>query len=100
MSKYPCYTDLRQSPFKYEYLGLIFYFSSEVKLQKFKNNVKDYIEMEKIRLKSKYRVNFDINLLLCVSYYKRCESRGFRVLHNNKEKKENYNFNIIEYGKK
>lgn len=97
---YPCYNNLNETPFCFEYIGLKFYFSSEYKKSKFKNKCKDFIENETLKLKARYNVNIDLTYNLLVSFYKKCETRGFRVEYNNKKLKDNFNFMRLYYGKK
>lgn len=95
-----CY-DLRNSDYKVNINGLIFYFSSIIYLNKFKSNIKQYIEIESIKIKNKYGININLDYYLSISYYKKLEKRGFRVFDEiqNKEITENISFinNILKY---
>lgn len=95
-----CY-DLKKSKYFYNLNGLIFYFSSLVYLKKFKSNIKQYIEIESIKIKNKYGININLEYYLSISYYKKLEKRGFRVFDEiqNKEIPENITFinNILKY---
>ena len=51
------YLNLKESEYKLNYNGLIYYFSSELYMNKFKNNVKQFIVEETAKLKTKYKIN-------------------------------------------
>ena len=70
------YNDLNESTYKMELLGVTFYFSSEFYLNKFKNNVINFINQEKEKLFTRYGVNLfidGINLFFAISYYRKVE---------------------------
>jgi len=73
--------DLEKSNYKYKFYNYIFYFSSEFYMNKFKNEVQEFIMIETIKLQNKYKVKLNISLYLAVSFYKRIEKRGFRIVH-------------------
>lgn len=95
-----CY-DLKKSNYFYNLNGLIFYFSSLVYLNKFKSNIKQFIEIENIKIKNKYGLNINLEYYLSISYYKKLEKRGFRVFDEiqKQEITENIIFinNILTY---
>ena len=77
------YNDLNESTYKMELLGVTFYFSSEFYLNKFKNNVINFINQEKEKLFTRYGVNLfidGINLFFAISYYRKVEKRGIRII--------------------
>lgn len=77
------YNDLNESTYKMELLGVTFYFSSEFYLNKFKNNVMQFINQEKEKLFTRYSVNLfmdGINLFFAISYYRKIEKRGIRII--------------------
>ena len=78
---------LSESDYKLLKYGLVFYFSSQFYLDKFKNNVENYIEQESLKLKNKYKINSNFEVYLALSYYKRIEQRGFFVF-DDVEKRE------------
>ena len=80
------YLDLKESEYKLNYKGLIYYFSSELYLNKFKNNVKQFIIEETAKLKAKYKINIYLDTMLTLSFYKKIEKRGFRVVYKENEK--------------
>lgn len=90
--------NLKESDYKTSFQGLTFYFSSELYLNKFKDNFQNYIKSESERIKAKYRINITNDIFLAIAYYKKIEKRGFRIVdeNNKKEITENINFlNII-----
>ena len=80
------YLDLKESEYKLNYNGLIYYFSSELYMNKFKNNVKQFIVEETAKLKTKYRINIYFDTMLTIAYYKKIEKRGFRIVYKINEK--------------
>lgn len=64
---------------------IILYFSSNFLKKKFLDNIALYIHNENIKLSIQYKIDIDATKLLILSYYKRIEKRGFRVLINDKE---------------
>lgn len=80
------YLDLKESEYKINNNGLIYYFSSELYMYKFKNNVKQFIIEETAKLKAKYKINIYLDTMLTLSFYKKIEKRGFRVVYKENEK--------------
>ena len=80
------YLDLKESDYKLNYNGLIYYFSSELYMNKFKNNVKKFIVEETVKLKTKYKINIYFDTMLTIAYYKKIEKRGFRIVYKINEK--------------
>lgn len=64
---------------------IILYFSSLFLRKKFLDNIGLYIHNENIKISCNYKIDIDLTKLLILSYYKRIEKRGFRVLINDKE---------------
>lgn len=64
---------------------IILYFSSNFLKKKFLDNITMYIHNENIKLSLLYKIDIDATKLLILSYYKKIEKRGFRVLINDKE---------------
>lgn len=83
------YLDLKESDYKYKYKDLEFYFSSIRYLEKFKENVENFINEETVKLELKYHIVVDFKKYLAIAYYKRIERRGFRVKEYNLEFNEN-----------
>ena len=80
------YLDLKESEYKINYNGLIYYFSSELYMNKFKNNVKKFIIEETAKIKARYKINIYLDTMLSLSFYKKIEKRGFRVVFKENEK--------------
>ena len=74
------YWDLSESQYKYKFEGIEYYFSSMFYLEKFKNNVERFITEETAKLEIKYKILIDFRIYLAISYYKRIEKRGFRII--------------------
>ena len=83
------YYDLKESDYFVEMNinseKIILYFSSLFIRKKFLENVGDYIHNENLKLSITYKIDLDATKLLILSYYKKLEKRGFRVLINDKE---------------
>lgn len=73
--------NLNESNYKFEFKDFIFYFSSKLYLEKFSKNLTDFIMVETLKLRNKYKLHIDFSLFLSVSLYKKIEKRGFRVVH-------------------
>lgn len=71
--------DIEKSTLKFEFNGIIFYFSSDTNLERFKNGYLSYIMEEQDKINAKYHVMSDLKNLLILAYYKKVEHRGFRV---------------------
>lgn len=71
--------NIEESKFIYTFYGVDFYFSSKTNLERFKNNLINYIEIEEIKLYNKYKVKINAKLFLAFALYKKVEKRGFRV---------------------
>lgn len=69
---------------KYE---LIFYFSSEFYMNKFLNNVDNFVTTESLKMKNKYKINSNLELYFALAYYKKIEKRGF-FIYDDVSKKE------------
>lgn len=80
------YLNLKESEYKLNYNGLIYYFSSKLYMNKFKNNVKQFIVEETAKLRTKYKINIYFDTMLTIAYYKKIEKRGFRIVYKINEK--------------
>lgn len=83
------YYDIKESDY-YTKLNInneeiVLYFSSNFLKKKFLDNIATYIHNENIKLSILYKIDIDATKLLILSYYKKLEKRGFRVLINDKE---------------
>ena len=77
------YNDLTKSPFKVDFEGFELYFSSAFHRNKFKKNIHDYIREETLKFQNRYKVNITMPDVFIIAYYKKCETRGFRVFRDN-----------------
>ncbi len=77
------YNDLKESPFKVDFEGFELYFSSAFHRNKFKKNINDYIKEETLKFQNRYKVNITMQDVFIIAYYKKCETRGFRVFRDN-----------------
>lgn len=71
--------NIEESEYKVLKCGLLFYFSSKFYLQKFKNNVDNFVITESLKMKNKYQINSNLELYFAFSYYKKIEKRGFYI---------------------
>ena len=76
------YNDISKSIFSHKVGDLIFYFSSEFNKRRFVDGYLYYINDEKHKIENKYNIQFDMPNLLLISYYKKIEKRGYRVINN------------------
>lgn len=74
------YLDLTESTYVYEYDNLCFYFSSNVYLKKFKENVDLICELDKINFNNKYKCDILNSKLFAINYYKKVEKRGCYIV--------------------
>lgn len=88
------YLDIEESEYFYKKYGYTFYFSSLKYLEKFKNNVDNYIKENNLKLKDRYKINLDFSVMFMITFYKNIEKRGFRV-YINKTRQRLSNFSII-----
>lgn len=96
-TKYGIYLDLQSTPYKAKYGKNIFYFSSELHLQKFTTRIKEYVTMEIAKFQIRYNVQVDIvsvhlenhlEIYFAIALYKKIENRGFRI--ENEMEQERY----------
>lgn len=92
------YYDLKESEYFVEMNinneKIVLYFSSLFIRRKFLENISEYIHNENLKLSITYKIDIDATKLLILSYYKKLEKRGFRVLINDKEINDN-NLSLI-----
>lgn len=84
--------NLKESKFYYDFLGFRFYFSSQFYKEKFINECKTYVEVESLKIASKYKIPIVINRYLSIALYKKIEKRGFRVIDINSNEEINHLF--------
>ena len=61
--------DLKESNFLFTFYGAVFYFSSNLNLNRFKESLIDYIRFEEVKLYNKYKVKLDLKLYLAIALY-------------------------------
>lgn len=76
------YNDLKISPHKLSYENYDFYFSSAFHKNKFIKEVDEFIKNENLKIVNRYKVNIDLKELFVLSFYIKCESRGFYAIKN------------------
>lgn len=74
------YLDIYESDYYFDFDGVRYYFSSQFYLKKFKDNIINYVNENSIKLKLRYKININFDLFFSLSYYKKIEKRGFRVI--------------------
>lgn len=92
-TKYGIFLNLDESTYSYEKNKMIFYFSSELYLNKFKKTYKNYIQMEIAKLNIKYNLTIEdfpilynnISNFLLMALYKKIEKRGYKICTNEME---------------
>ena len=87
------YNDINESEYKITYDKLTFYFSSKFYLEKFTREYSNFIKDETMKFKIKYKCNAYIDEMILLLLYKKIEKRGFRVLYNDTNIRENYMIN-------
>lgn len=84
MQKLKNYNDLNESDIFCRFQNYEFYFSSYLRMEKFKDNFESYAKNEALKLIYRYDLNIDfesLKLMFIFSYYTKIEKRGFRVIH-------------------
>lgn len=84
------YNDINESNYTFKYDDLLFYFSSKFYLEKFTKEYTNFIKDETMKLKIKFKCNIYCDEMILLLLYKKIEKRGFKVLYNNRELRENY----------
>ena len=95
------YKDINESNYIFEYNKLKFYFSSLFYKEKFIKEHIDFIRDETMKLKIKFKCSIYCDEMILLLLYKKIEKRGFKVLYNDKQIRENYlitsDIDIISY---
>ena len=95
------YKDINESNYIFEYNKLKFYFSSLFYKEKFIKEHIDFIRDESMKLKIKFKCSIYCDEMILLLLYKKIEKRGFKVLYNDKQIRENYlitsDIDIISY---
>ena len=88
------YYNISESEYKVDYQNFTFYFSSILYKRKFIRELKDYVNDESFKLKTKYQNYLEATEYLALSLYKKIEKRGFYVLYKGSSINENTSFRI------
>ena len=72
--------DINKSEYYFRINKLTFFFSSNFNKIRFENGFIDYVNEETNKIKAKYKVNINLTNYLLLTYYKKIEKRGFKVL--------------------
>lgn len=89
------YNNIEESPFKFEYDDLQFYFSSNYLKEKFIRQYINFIKDETIKLKVKFKNVIMCDEMILLLLYKKVEKRGFRVYYKNHKLREQSAFNLV-----
>ena len=76
------YYDLNESTYVSVQGDFKFYFSSQFYNDKFEQGLQRYINNETLKVKIRYDHRISLDDLLCLSFYKKIEKRGYRVEYN------------------
>ena len=72
--------DINKSEYYFRVNKLTLFFSSKFNKTRFENGFIDYVNEETNKIKAKYKVNINLTNYLLLTYYKKIEKRGFKVL--------------------
>ena len=72
--------DINKSEYYFKVNKLTFFFSSKFNKTRFENGFIEYVQEETNKIKAKYKVNINLTNYLLLTYYKKIEKRGFKVL--------------------
>ena len=87
------YNDINESDIFCRFQNFKFYFSSDLRKEKFASNFEEYSKNEAFKLIFRYNLKADIDsfkLMFIFSYYFKCERRGFKV-----ERYSDDEFNVL-----
>lgn len=89
------YYELEDSPFFLRINDFMFYFSSEFYKNKFDEEYKNYLRNETLKLDVRYNMIVYADEMLLLSFYKKIEKRGFRVMYKGVELEKDYYIDCI-----
>ena len=75
------YKDINESDLEFTFEEIKFIFSSEFYLNKFKNEYREFLRDETMKLKLKFKTQIEADYLILNLLYKRIEKRGYRVYY-------------------
>ena len=88
------YYNIIDSEYKVEFGNFTFYFSSILYQRKFTKELKNYVNDELFKIKTKYQLHIEATEYLALSLYKKIEKRGFNVLYKGLSINENTSFKV------
>lgn len=74
------YHNIEESKFSFDTGSMIFFFSSELYLNKFRERVESNREELKFKLSSRYNIDFEAIDYFDIILYDKIEKRGFKIL--------------------
>lgn len=88
-----CY-NFPKSPYKVTVNGLTFVFSSQLHVEKFKDNLKENRDIINYSLSKRFGFTVDVDIVADVVLYKKIEKRGFLItnVHGNEFTPDNFRF--------
>lgn len=89
------FLDLKQSNYKVKIGSLEFYFSSEFYKKKFEKEADNFAVAENMKFEIRYKVKVNLYTVFLISYYKKLEKRGFRIIETRSKKEIEENLAII-----
>ena len=72
--------DINKSEYYFKVNKLTLFFSSKFNKTRFENGFIDFVNEETNKIKAKYKVDINLTNYLLLTYYKKIEKRGFKVL--------------------
>ena len=78
------YKNIEESEYYFDYNGVVFYFSSLTKLNKFKYKLDDYVEYIKKNIDKKIIIEYDYKLIGALKLYEVIEKNNFKICYNGK----------------
>ena len=93
------YYNLDESDYTFIYNNYTFYFSSLFYKEKFVREYVKFIKDETAKLHLRYKCSIVADEMILILLYKKIEKRGFKVIFNGHELRENVMFeiNITDY---
>lgn len=96
LTKHGIEWNLFQSKYIYKYNDLEFYFSSKFYLEKFKEELQNYIDMEAKKFYNRFKVKINLERIFAISLYKKIEKRGCLIYYIDKSINGNEKIQITE----
>lgn len=84
---YGTFTDIEESDITCIFDKYTLYFTSEFNKNKFIKEVKDYIYIEELKIKTRYNLNIYLGCYFALVLYKKIQKKGTKVVNNITHKK-------------